>query len=395
MSSRFVRLALEGSVCLSPSQVDDAWLGTLEARTLQLYLDLDCASICESAKLRVHEERKGICAEGEPGPISLQRCDSGDPEVRLGVFLTELLRALEDPEVALSPGSVFQTAYLQEELLCAVMVAMARCPADFSPDQVCAAVLPSPLCPILVPRMVENDPLAFRGVLPILVAAVSGSKRASDIRYAETTLLKLAAGSKRRSVAVRHALLKERALPGLVATLTIDPIGDAVAFLGSEASRGRSWFWKHLAAACRGRETVGAAEDGAPEHQLVQSVTAACQGAGVATVTAGMRVVCALGGLGSISLTPLEAEQCAVAVEGAVRGSRLGELAVGWLLSSPGIGTSLGKERIEGVWGSLLEKGAPEVRPRYGLLSSILIVPCSLYASGSASGKHPAAYGAV
>jgi len=169
----------------------------------------------------------------------------------LAVFLTELLRALEEPEATLAPGSVFQTAYLQEDLLCAVTVAMARCPGDFTPEKVCAAVLRCPLCPVLVPRIVENDPAAFGRLLPVLVAAVSGSRRASDTRYAETTLLKVGTTSKRRGVQVRQALLQHRTLPGHVAALTVDPIGDAAAFLGSQCSQGRTWLWKHLAASCR------------------------------------------------------------------------------------------------------------------------------------------------
>jgi len=76
-----------------------------------------------------------------------------------------------------------------------------------------------------------------------------------------------------------------------------------------------------------------------------------------------MRVVCALGGLGSIHVTPAEAERCACVVEAAAPMGRVGELGLCFLLSSPGIGRTLGQGRLLAVWEALLRGGAPEVCP--------------------------------
>ena len=112
--------------------------------------------------------------------------------------------------------------------------------------------------------------------------------------------------------------------PSLVIALTLNPLDDALEFLSANLGD-RSWLWEHL----------GSKEPSECALKLVQKIMGWVESRAHHPAVL-LRIVCALGGLGSVALNERQAEHCAgLLMESVGFGTRVIELGLVWLIMFP------------------------------------------------------------
>jgi len=136
-------------------------------------------------------------------------------------------------------------------------------------------------------------------------------------------------------------------------------IGDAVDFLGGQASEGRSWLWKHISRVCANNRGAGEGRSSAEESLIVSVTAEAALPEGSSSHRAMLlRVICALGGLSGVSLHPEEAMKVLSLLK--LMPDSPG-LVLSFLLTSPNIARTIGMSELIQAWGRLHDGGVSEV----------------------------------